>query len=115
MQFKQYYVVLLRKGTVWSGEDSPELDALQERHIAYQGSMHRMGKLAIAGPVEMHSDFDLRGISIFNYDEFASVDELRALVEQDPKIQAGLLRAEYLAWSMPADATLDKPLPAESK
>jgi uncharacterized protein YciI len=115
MQFKQYYVVLLRKGSVWSGEDSPELDELQERHIAYQDTMHRMGKLAVAGPVKTHSDSDLRGISIFHYDEFVSVDELRALVEQDPKIKAGILRAEYLTWRMPADSQLDKPLPAEPK
>jgi hypothetical protein len=48
--------------------------------------------------VSPHAESDLRGISIFAADACGSLEELRALVEQDPAIQAGRLAAEYFTW-----------------
>ena len=98
MESKQYYVVLLRKGATWTADESPELEELQRRHLAHLHAMHGAGMLALAGPVELHGEGDIRGISVFSHDVFRSLDELKAAVERDPAIQAGRLRAEYLTW-----------------
>lgn len=95
---KQYYVVLLRKGPGWTPDESPELDELQRRHLAHLAAMQSAGMMHLAGPVDLHDDGDIRGISVFSYDVFRSLDDLRAVVEKDPSIQAGRLRAEYLTW-----------------
>lgn len=107
MEFTRFYVVLLKKGPNWTGEASPRLDELQERHLAHIRSMHEAGKLATAGPVEDHSERgEWRGISIFHADEFASLDELRALVEQDSMFEIGHLAADYLTWYTQAGTTI---------
>ncbi len=98
MEFKQHYVVLLRKGPTWTAEETPELDELQRRHQAHLSAMHGAGMMTLAGPVEDHGDGELRGISVFNHDVFRTLDELKAVVEEDPAIQAGRLRADYLTW-----------------
>ena len=108
MELDQYYVVLLKKGPVWTSEPTPELEALQQQHLAHLSSMGAAGKLSIAGPVEAHAASDLRGISIFHFDAFESLEELRDLVEQDPMIQIGHLTADYMTWYVPEGATLER-------
>jgi uncharacterized protein YciI len=103
MEFKYFYIAFLRKGPHWTGTDSPELEALQESHLAHIRSLAEQGKLAIAGPVELFSQGiqsqpDLRGISIFHSEPFNSIDEVKQLVEQDPMVQIGHLSAEYVTW-----------------
>lgn len=99
MEMQQHYVVLLRKGPTWRPEDTPESEALQERHLAHVRAMAESGALLYVGPVDAPSpDSDLRGISIFCRDAFDSFDDLKALVEQDPAILAGRLVAEYADW-----------------
>ncbi|MEZ4767296.1 MAG: hypothetical protein R2844_02590 [Caldilineales bacterium] len=74
---KQYYVVLLRKGPGWTPDESPELDELQRRHLAHLAAMQSAGMMHLAGPVDLHDDGDIRGISVFSYDVFRSLDDLR--------------------------------------
>lgn len=50
MEFKQHYVVLLRKGPTWTDNQTPELDELQRRHQARLHAMHSAGMMALAGP-----------------------------------------------------------------
>ncbi len=61
-------------------------------------AMQHAGMLALAGPVELHADGDIRGINVFPHDLFLSLEELKRLVERDPAIQIGRLCAEYLTW-----------------
>lgn len=98
MEFKQHYVVLLRKGPAWTAEESPQLAELQRRHQAHLSALHGAGMMTLTGPVEVYGASDIRGISVFSHDVFRSLDELQAAVENDPAIQAGRLRAEYLIW-----------------
>jgi uncharacterized protein len=101
MEFDKYYVVLLKKGPTWTADSNPELEALQDRHLAHLAAMGQSGKLAVAGPVAEPEDTDIRGINVLPCDQFDSADEARALVEQDPAIQAGRLRAEFMTWYTP--------------
>jgi uncharacterized protein YciI len=101
MELDQCYVVFLRKGPIWTADEAPELDALQEKHLEHLNRMAESGKMAVAGPIESLAKTDLRGISIFYSQAFASLDELKTLVEQDPMIQIGRLVPEYYTWYFP--------------
>ena len=78
MEFTQFYVVLLRKGPTWSPEVTPQVEATQEKHLAHLASLAESGVLLLAGPTQVHSDNDLRGIGIYRYDAFETLDELKA-------------------------------------
>lgn len=106
MEFTRFYVVFLRKGPTWRPEVTPEVEATQEKHLAHLSSLHDAGLLLVAGPTEVHSDSDLRGINIYRYDAFKTLDELKAQVERDPAVQNGRLRAEYVTWYAPASAVI---------
>jgi uncharacterized protein YciI len=101
MELDQCYVAFLRKGPIWTADEAPELDALQEKHLEHLNRMAESGKMAVAGPIESLAKTDLRGISIFYSQAFASLDELKTLVEQDPMIQIGRLVPEYYTWYFP--------------
>lgn len=109
MNFNKYYVAILKKGPNWTAADSPEMEAKQQRHQQHLTHMHEAGKLAIAGPVEVAGNgSDLRGISIFHYNAFGSIDELRQLVEEDHLFQTGHLVADYMTWYFPEGLVLGK-------
>lgn len=64
-----------------------------EAHTAYVNRLRAEGKLATAGPVE--GDPQLRGVLIF---QRIPDGEARALIDADPAVKAGALRAEYHRW-----------------
>ena len=89
-----YQVGFLRKGPNWTpAGDSPELKALQAAHMAHIGKMAETGKLILAGPFA--DGGDLRGLLIFRVD---SLEEAKALAEEDPAVRAGRLVLEWHPW-----------------
>ena len=46
-----YYVFLLKKGPTWSPDETPEIAALQEAHLANLRRLGEMGKLVLNGPL----------------------------------------------------------------
>jgi uncharacterized protein YciI len=88
-----YQVAFLRKGPAWTPGETPELQKLQEAHLAHIRAMGESGKLLVAGPFS--DGGDLRGMFIFRLD---SLEEARALAEQDPAVQAGRLVLEWHPW-----------------
>jgi uncharacterized protein YciI len=57
--------------------------------------MGQSGKMLIAGPLGDQPDPALRGVCLYRV---GSVDEARALAEQDPAVRAGRLRVEAMTW-----------------
>ncbi|MCO5185069.1 MAG: hypothetical protein M9965_14165 [Anaerolineae bacterium] len=106
MEFKQYYVAFLKKGPNWTGDPSPELDALQARHQAHLRVQGASGQLLLAGPVQPHLPSDMRGISIFDAAQFESLEACIAGVEADPMFQIGHLAADYVTWYTPATSVV---------
>lgn len=106
MEFSTYFVVFLRKGPKWTGDPTPELSALQSRHLAHLGDMHKSGKMVLSGPIETHGGSDLRGISVYTPEAVSTLEDLKTLVEADPMIQIGHLAAEYVTWYLPENAVL---------
>ncbi len=88
-----YQVAFLRKGPAWTPGSTPELDKLQADHLAHIGKMAETGKLIIAGPFS--DGGDLRGMFIFRVD---TLEEAKALAEQDPAVKAGRLVLEWHPW-----------------
>jgi len=88
------YLGLLRRGSTWTLEATPEVEALQEAHLA---NIERMrcssGELLVAGP--FGDDGDLRGVNIFRV---ASLKDAIALTDSDPAVQAGRLKFELHPW-----------------
>jgi uncharacterized protein len=89
----QYQFGLLTRGPNWTAENTPEIQKLQEGHMANINKMAQLGKLMAAGPIADNGD--LRGIFIFRA---ASIDEARALAAEDPAIKAQRLKLEILPW-----------------
>ena len=95
MEFDQFVLVLLLRPPNAPELPKPELDELQEGHMANIRRLHGEGKLLKAGPTEDASARNVRGIFILTT---ASVDQAREWVASDPLIKRGRLVAEYLKW-----------------
>lgn len=70
-----------------------ELEELQAGHMANMGKMEEAGKLIVAGP--FGDDTEYRGILILDTE---TIEEAKKMVEMDPAIKAGRMRAEYHPW-----------------
>jgi uncharacterized protein YciI/uncharacterized damage-inducible protein DinB len=90
---EQYQFGLLTRGPKWTAENTPEVQKIQEGHMANINKMAQMGKLFAAGPILDNGD--LRGIFIFRA---ASIDEAKTLASEDPAIKAERLKLEILPW-----------------
>jgi len=97
-------VGFLYRGPKWTAESTPEAEHIQEGHMANIRKMGALGKLAVAGPFSDHGD--LRGMFIF---QIESVDEARALANEDPAIQSGRLRLELHPWFAASGLKVDPP------
>lgn len=97
-----YTLGLLVKGPKWTAEETPALQKLQESHLAHIGEMARSGALLAAGPLTDNGT--IRGILIFK----VSMEEAKALAEQDPAVKAGRLTVELHPW-MTAKGALNEP------
>jgi uncharacterized protein len=88
-----YQVAFLKKGPAWTAADTPERQEIQKGHMAHIQKMGESGKLIIAGPFS--DGGDLRGMFIFRTD---TLEEAKALAEQDPAVKAGRLVLEWHPW-----------------
>lgn len=99
-----YYVGLLYRGPKWTPQVTPETQRIQEGHMANIRRMADAGKLVLAGPFA--DDTDLRGIFVFTT---GSLEEARALCDQDPAVQAGRLKVELHPWYAAKGIRVDPP------
>ncbi len=97
MDMSIYYVYLLRKGPTWTPDETPEIEALQEAHLANFKRLHQLGKLPINGPLldSLIEGGEIRGIGVLRAETLA---EARELVSTDPMVQAGRLLFEIHPW-----------------
>ncbi|AWI26044.1 YciI family protein [Flavobacterium pallidum] len=87
---RKYVFCLLKSGTNTTATQE-ELKVLFEGHMTNINKMAADGKLSVAGPFGKN-DRNYRGIYIFNVN---SVEEAKALTENDPAIKANILEAEF--------------------
>jgi len=95
MEFDSFILVLLVRPPNAPEMPKPELDKLQEGHMANMRRMADEGKLFKAGPTEDFSGRNIRGIFILKTE---SVDQAKEWVATDPSVKAGRLAPEFLKW-----------------
>lgn len=97
-----YHVFLLKKGPTWSPESTPEIDALQEAHLANLRRLAEMGKLVLNGPLldSFATSGEIRGIGVLKTDTLREAEEL---VATDPMVKVGRLVFELHAWMVEKD------------
>jgi uncharacterized protein YciI len=111
---RTYYVALLYRGPAWSAEESEATKTLGDGHMAHIRAMGESGKLLIAGPFDQPPEarHALAGIFVF---DVPTIEEARALAEDDPAVQAGRLLVEVVPWYGPAGLTYDGHKPGAAK
>lgn len=92
-EMTNYVVGFLRRGPAWTPEQTPETQRIQEGHMANIRKMAAAGKLILAGPFTDNGD--LRGMFVF---QNAPLDEVKAMVAEDPAVKAGRLILELHPW-----------------
>ena len=95
MEFDSFILVLLVRPRNAPEMPKPELDKLQEGHMANMRRLADEGKLFKAGPTEDFSGRNVRGIFILKTD---SLDQAKEWVATDPTVKAGRLAPEFLKW-----------------
>jgi len=92
-----YYIFLLKKGPAWSPDETPEIAALQEAHLANLKRLGELGKLVTNGPLldSFATNGEIRGIGALKTESLAEAQEL---ISTDPMVQAGRLVFELHTW-----------------
>lgn len=92
-----YYVYLLKKGPTWSPDETPEIAALQEAHLANMRRLGEMGILVLNGPLldSFATNGELRGIGVL---KTSSLAESQELLSTDPMVSVGRLIFEIHTW-----------------
>ncbi len=92
---ESYQLVILKRGAAWTPEVTEATKELQKQHIGHLTRMGELGKMVIAGPFSDQKDPSWRGACVYRV---GSVDEARALAEQDPAVKSGRLAVEVVTW-----------------
>ena len=92
-EFDSFIVVLLVRPSNAPDLPKPELEQLQEKHLANIGRLAKEGKVLKAGPFEDYSGRNVRGMFIL---KTSSLEEARAWVATDPAVKAGRLAPRVL-------------------
>jgi len=92
---ESYQLVILKRGPAWTPEVTDATRELQKQHLAHLTRMGELGKMVIAGPFSDQRDPTARGACLYRV---GSVDEARALAEQDPAVKSGRLTVEVVTW-----------------
>ncbi len=92
-----YYIYLLKKGPTWSPDATPEIEALQEAHLANLRRLGEMGKLVLNGPLldSFATSGEIRGIGVL---KTSSLAEAQELISTDPMVKVGRLIFELHTW-----------------
>ena len=90
------YLRLIKRGPLWTPGETPELERLQQAHLAYNRKLSKAGILFLNGPM-LDDQGDLRGASIMRA---GSLEEAQTLADGDPAVQAGRLLCEVHPWMM---------------
>ena len=97
-----YYIYLLKKGPTWSPDETPEINALQDAHLANMRCLGEMGRLVINGPLldSFATSGEIRGIGVLKANSLAEAQEL---ISTDPMVKVGRLIFELHTWMVKKD------------
>jgi uncharacterized protein YciI len=92
-----YYIYLLKKGPTWNSDETPEIESLQEAHLANMRRLGEIGKLVLNGPLldSFATSGEIRGIGVLKTN---SLVEAQELISTDPMVKVGRLIFELHTW-----------------
>jgi len=95
MELEAFELVLLRLRS-----DAPEFDddtsaRIQREHLAFYDRLRAERTVVTNGPVLDQPDASLRGLGFYRT---GSLEQARAVAEQDPAVVAGRLAVEVMTW-----------------
>ncbi len=92
-----YYMFILKKGLAWSPESTPEIEKLQEAHLANYRRLEEEGKLIVTGPFldSFQLEGEMRGAGVL---KAGSYDEALEWISTDPMVKVNRLTFELHAW-----------------
>lgn len=92
-----YYAYLLKKGPIWSADPTPEINKLQEAHIANMRRLGEEGKLVVNGPLldSFQLSGEIRGLGVL---KAKSLVEAQEWLSTDPMVKVGHLMFELHTW-----------------
>jgi uncharacterized protein len=96
-ELQSYTVVLLRRSADALDIPEEELDAIQERHLAFLQEQRDAGAFLSSGPFSEPPDESLRGLCVYA----VPVEEAQAIAGRDAAVVAGRLTAEAFSWLVP--------------
>ena len=106
VEMEDYILGMIKKGAAWMAEETAEVAALQEQHLARIEHLADSGVLVLAGPfIGEFRDENTPGILIYRVDSLA---QARRLARSDPAVQEGRLKIDLFRWRAPADLTYDE-------
>lgn len=93
--FENRHLVLLKRTTKPASKDTA-MQKLQQQHLANLRAMAKAGFLLVAGPTRATSPqpSDLSGLLIFKLNNTADRNQIDEMIQADPMIKAGYLKAE---------------------
>ena len=86
-------MALLKRGPKWTGNHTPETEALETSQREYATSLMQSGKAVIVG--RLTDDGEIRGIYVFRA---KSAEEAREWAEASPAVKGGHIVAEMHPW-----------------
>lgn len=110
-KFEKHYLVLLLRPENPPTFSDEEGARIQSEHLGHLTKLWKDGDALVAGPFEVPDDERMRGLVLFRGD--LTVEEVRALAEADPAVQAGRLEVKVLPWWHAEGAVTFAPPPAE--
>jgi len=88
---QRYTLVFMRQGPA-SRADENLNEQLHLEHLQHLAKLQILGKLVLNGPIL--DEHEIVGVSVYA----ADLEEARRLAEADPKVKAGYLTVEAIAW-----------------
>jgi len=76
-----------------TSQDKAESEGIQKGHLGYMDTLHKQGKLVMAGP--LGGNGAMRGLVVYRVKDVA---EARALAAEDPAVKAGRLSLDAYPW-----------------
>lgn len=91
------YVFILKKGPAWTPDETPEINALQEAHLANYRRLEEIGNLVVTGPFldSFATSGEVRGMGVLRANSF---EEAHELISSDPMVKVNRLVFELHAW-----------------
>ncbi len=88
-----FQLVFLKRNPDWKARSSTEAQRIESAHQEFFDGLIQLDQVLISGPVT--DDSDLRAIIVSSA---TTIQQAQSIVESDPAVKVGMLRAETYAW-----------------